>query len=631
MRSWRACAVRHLPLLTLAGGLLACALSADAQAPAPVADTRVRLVLSTQPIDREPGKGKERRPSALRPNVIREVITYVQNDRAEPQTVTVQLLAGGAEVATQKRTVDGTKLTQVPWPLPPAPPVAPVPPVPPAPGVRGPVLAPLTGPVALRLLDAGGRPLGRPVELTIDRPADYLTARLEFIPASGRQANRLIATVTPTDQFQGLPCPVELILDPGRIPGFIPGQRKLGTYAGFVTGEGDGYRPLYLVAEDVRLRPDERNGLVYLRADGYNRAFTFRTTFARAGTRPVPQLLTRESLRLDLPAAADPRSPIRVTLEADNLEQPGEERLLLEVLSRVARNDREPPLEQFSLLSEFRGERSERLTYAPGGPHGGLLFRPEVKDWSTELDLSHSYGPTVLRLRLLGKDNRPRKVLDPETDLEVMEVRKTILLDDTPPHDVRFEGPPRQAFRGRAVVLRASGIDEESGIREVLFFTGRPLPDGKIPPDAPWAAGRRVARDGAIWSGELPLPLGAVNPLEVSVRFTNGVGLSTTERILLETADVPPEKVAPKLASIAGVVSEGTRPQVGLAVELRNGAGKVVATIKTDAAGAFVFKDLPPDSYKVSAVKTADETRGEATVTLAAAEQKTGVQIKLWR
>jgi hypothetical protein len=628
MMRWLRRGPRDLTLAALTGALLACSLTVSGQAPAPPPDTRVRLVLSTQPVEKEPRRGRDLRPSALRPNVVREILTYVQNDRPEALPVTVQLLAGGVEIASQKRTVEGNRLTQIAWP-PPAAPAAPA-----AGGAREPGMTPLTSPVALRLVDAKGQPLGRTIEMTVDRPADYLAASLEFIPAARDQSNRLIATVTPTDQFQGPPCPVELVLDPGRIPGYIPGQRKLGTYAGFVTGEpadGDAPRPLYLVAEDVRLRPDERNGLVYLRADGYHRAFTFRTTFARSGTRPVPQLITKESLRLDVPSAADPRTPLHVTVEADNLAQPAEARLLLEVLSRVARDDKKPPQEQFSPLAEFRGERSERLAYNPGGPHGGLLFRADVQDWGTDLDLGRLYGATVLRLQLLGKDNRPRKVLDPETGLETTEVRMTVLLDDTPPHDVRFVGLPKQAFRGKAVVLQAGGLDEESGIREVLFFTGRPLPDGKVPPDALWAAGKRVKKDGDVWAGELALPLVQPNPLEISVRFTNGVGLSTTERVLLGVADVPAEKVAAKKASIAGVVVEGDLPQMGLPVELRNSAGKVIATTKTDARGAFLFQDLDPDSYRVSSVKTGDETKGETPVGLAAGEQKTGVQIKLWR
>src|SRR5579875_1255920 len=60
----------------------------------------VRLILSRRSL----GKAAEvkERANVLRPNVEQELFTYVQNDSKQVQTITVQLLAGGVEVAAVK-------------------------------------------------------------------------------------------------------------------------------------------------------------------------------------------------------------------------------------------------------------------------------------------------------------------------------------------------------------------------------------------------------------------------------------------------------------------------------------------------------------------------------------------------
>ncbi|HTU21202.1 MAG TPA: carboxypeptidase-like regulatory domain-containing protein [Gemmataceae bacterium] len=613
---------RCLPVALAWAVLTAWLYSAKNQPP----DPPPRLVLSTEPIDKPPRADADLRPNALRPNITQEILTYLQNDGAEARTVIVQLLAGGVAVASRQMEVAPGKLVQVAWPGIPPPPAA---------AVKPPVLTELTPPVAFRLLDAQGRVLGKDVVLEVDRPSYYLDAELEFVPARGEENNRLIATVTPNARFKGPRCRVQMVLDPLRIPGFIVGQKPKGVYAGFVTAarSSDGVaRSLFLAAEDIRLRPDARNGVVTLQADGYNRAFTFRTTFARSGTKPRPQERSKQSLRLDMAGAADPRKPVRVGIEADNLAQPADARLVLEVLSVIVKSDKEVPSEQFSPLAEFRGERNIQLMFAVGGKRGGLLFRPEVKDWGAELDLGGLHGATTLRLRLLDKDNRPREVLDAESEKTTIEVRKSVMLDDTAPEEVRFEALPPRAVRTLPLTLSASGIDPESDIRDVVFFVGKLPPDAKLPADSVAALGRRARIGGKVWSAELPVPTDAPPVLDVSVRFINNAGLSTTRVAQLPVADPPPPraKVA-KLASIAGTVTEGDRTQRALPVELQDPAGKVLAKTETNASGAYLFKDLAPGDYQVSAVKVASDTKGVTPVKLAAGEDKKGIVVQLWR
>jgi hypothetical protein len=57
----------------------------------------------------------------------------------------------------------------------------------------------------------------------------------------------------------------------------------------------------------------------------------------------------------------------------------------------------------------------------------------------------------------------------------------------------------------------------------------------------------------------------------------------------------------------------------------------VLATVKTDSKGRYLFKDLEKGAYRVIATKRLSLTRGEQAVELGDGEQKTGTDIKLFR
>src|SRR5262249_33837059 len=94
-----------------------------AAAPGQADEGKVRLVLSTKSLQKEPERDPEQRRDVwlLRPNARQEVLTYLQNDDpSQSPTVFVQLLSGGAVVKTQK--VVGVKgFTPVEWERSPAP------------------------------------------------------------------------------------------------------------------------------------------------------------------------------------------------------------------------------------------------------------------------------------------------------------------------------------------------------------------------------------------------------------------------------------------------------------------------------------------------------------------------------
>jgi hypothetical protein len=425
---------------------------------------------------------------------------------------------------------------------------------------------------------------------------------------------------------------VELVLDPNRIPGFIPGKKRRVPW-GQVTQPQPGTTEedeasASLSAEDVSLSEGKGKSLVTIRADGYDRAFLFDTTFARAST-PDKGTLIGSVLRINAAPMADPSKPVHVRLEADNIPETENGRLVLDLETRG--KDGVKP--KFNRLAEFPGDRNKRLFYVAGS-HKGLLFEPKVEDWSTNLNLNGLHGKITLRLKYLDGQNHAIKVLDTETagwKTDVSEVRKSIILDDASPEDVRFEKMPRVAVRGKALPVSASATAGPSGIHEVVFFLGKELPDGKLPPEAVTIPGDRLTKDGKIWTAELKVPRDQKSPANVSVRFTNGVGLSSTAVVAVDLMDPPAEVKVVKKGSIAGSVMEGDRPQAGLKVDLLNAAGKVLASVTTKEDGTFAFKDLDAGAYQVSSAKASSDTKGLSEVKLADKENKTGIVIKLWR
>jgi hypothetical protein len=592
-------------------------------APGQADEGKVRLVLSMKSLQKEPERDPEQRRDVwlLRPNVRQEVFTYLQNDDpSQTPTVLVQLLSGNDVIASQKVKVE-KGLTPVAWPRPTAP-------------ASGTAVAAdeLKTPAVLRLLDADGQKQLDAIELGISRPSEYLEADIEFLPTG----KRLIATVKAKSKFQSPPsCPVEMVLDTAHLPDLVPSKRG-NEYGGRIArAKGEGSEA-YLVADNVQLRGDKGKGMVAIRADGYERAFLFDATFARAATPAHGVKADAPFLRISVPPMADPRRPVHVTLEADNVPAAQNKRLVLDRVLVVDRGGKDTQ-EIFSQLAEFFGDRSERLLFAQGGPNKGLLFQTEVKDWSADLNLRELLGKITLRARLLNDKDEAQTVADVESEdwKKANQVRKTIVLDDTEPENVRFEKLPAEVTRGKMLSVRASGTDDESDIREVVFFLGQTQPDGKIPPGTATVAGERLkTKGGVVWTADLKVPKDQKDPLNVSVRFTNGVGLSTTETAALAAIDPPapkPKAKAVKKASIAGTVMEGDRPQVGLKVELLNG-GKAVKSTKTKEGGIFEFKDLDAGDYQVSAAKPGvANTKGSATVKLADKEEKKDVAIKLWR
>jgi hypothetical protein len=429
-------------------------------------------------------------------------------------------------------------------------------------------------------------------------------------------------------------------VSPERIPGLLEGHKE-GSYAGYLNQAGD---KLTLVAENLPFATDAgRNGLVYVNVDGYPRAFTFRTTFAGGNTPSTGDPVRQPILRINAPSFATPGIPYPLGVEIDNSPAGSTAEFSVERVGEGAEGENRD-----SEVVTFSGDRRERLLFGVPGPRGALLFKPEVQDWSATVDVREVFGKRLLKLRLLDGEKAPILVLDSKQVGEwkdtkdiprVKEVVVPVVLDGTKPEKIQFaELLPKKLERDTLLPVKASAQDPESGIKSAVFFVGKPTPDGKIPDNAVTAEGKLVDEKTGVWAADLPVPAGQPATFEISVRFTNNAGLSAIETVRIQLVDSNGKGTAGGAAGaggkpgiIEGSVVEGDRAQPGVEVKLTDDKNNLRAATKTDAAGKYVFKDVPPGAYKVTAAKSAAKTKGEMPVSVNPDEKKTGVVIKLTR
>jgi hypothetical protein len=292
------------------------------------------------------------------------------------------------------------------------------------------------------------------------------------------------------------------------------------------------------------------------------------------------------------------------------------------------------------------GFRHEQIFFAPEGPKGGMVFLTAVQDWTRELDTADVFGARQVRVQLLEpkKDEQGRftdqlqevKLVDeieqdpdrPEDqlpqpaysifapltfDAKTKAVLATIILDGTPPEDLRFVGWPRQLEKGSALLLQATGRDDESEISKVVFFMGPPV-DGKMPPKVIESPGMKVVPTRAVWVGELPIPTAKPGKFEVSVQFTNGAGLAAVDTVVIEL--VEPKKGGKTGTTVKGKVFQGELSPPNVAVTLVDDKGVIKATTKTDKAGSYVIEGVAPGTYRVVAVRAEDKTQGQIALTV---------------
>jgi hypothetical protein len=206
------------------------------------------------------------------------------------------------------------------------------------------------------------------------------------------------------------------------------------------------------------------------------------------------------------------------------------------------------------------------------------------------------------------------------------QIEKTFTLDGSPPQGLKFVAFPKELPRGERLPVKAVAHDDESKIAKVNFFVGKPGPDGKLPPNTVLVPGKPADND--LWVAALDAPTDQKGKLEVTVQATNGANLTASETVTIQLLEPVP---VVKLASIEGDVVQGDRNQLGVAVALYDALGALKDGTTTDDKGHYVFKNLPPGTYRVAALKSSDNTKGAVAVSVLGGQEKKGVNIKLMR
>jgi hypothetical protein len=605
----RSFVIRAAVLLAGAAGLTA------GPAPAQPAN-QPWLFLSTAARNPDPATGiwdKDRHQVLLRPNVEETLYLYVNNPTGRNFGQLTVVLASGPEDADEfARATVPVAANQIVRVLPPKP--AP-PPVPAPAGAKPapPPSTPLTKEkkLYLSLLGPNNQVLDRvPLPVRARTPSEYVAPTATFVGEPGSARNRLEVTLRDRLRdgrpFTGPAAKVHLNVSPALAPDLVPESVHAGTFQGVLPPGGSAR----LVASNLSFLGTEPRGVFGVSVDGYDNAFLFR--FQTSGGLTTPQLEGEPLLRFGglNPIYAIPGKPCLIPLEVDN--PPSEDVVVEFAINRTNTDD-----EKDFVPSPHVGDRNRSVAARWDGAAGGLVFTTSVHYWVEDLDTAGMTGSRRLRLQLLDKTGK--QVL--KGDKPIPPVYGTIVLDDTPPEDVRL-GALDKAVRNRAMDVAAVGFDPESGIKRVLFFLGDPpAADGKPAPNSRVVVGVPPVKDGAPYTGKLLMP-DRTGRVQVGVRFINNVGLPTDVTGEVEVVDPPPK---PTTGAVKVTVVQGVppRPQPGMAVELRDAANKVILNSgDADEKGEYTFKDVAPGKYNVYSSRPRDFSKALKPVTVEAGATK---------
>ncbi len=453
------------------------------------------------------------------------------------------------------------------------------------------VVVEIEGQLSVSLLDAdSGKLLSQShFDVSLASPGEYvrlIDARFDPPSAANKGSNRLVATLRALG-LSSDPIKAELVLPASRIPGL------LGTFDGTLRAELDpkgGQATLMAKSIPLDDRSDE-HGYSYINIDEYKRAFILDTTFARHGDPTTPRIDLMPDLRVLARSPARSGSKYSVAVEVDNA--PPDAALQLS-LGRLELSGFVP-----DRTLPARGPRDRRLRV--GIAQGNLAFEAVLADWSIAFDTEGLSGSLALRAVLADRDGR-----------EIKSVIHRVILDDSAPRDVRIVDLPEQGRRGSQVLVRASGKPSESGTKEVNFFWGKPLPDGKLPPNVELVKAEPVDSTGTTWTARLTLPEDKKGTTPLSVQFKSATDVSSFDSRTIELVDIDPNV----FGQLRIKVVEGDRLQSGLDVAVLDAKGAVRQQGKTGHDGIYLTGKLEKGEYRVYSIKPATPSRGQSTVSV---------------
>ncbi|RLS38881.1 MAG: carboxypeptidase regulatory-like domain-containing protein [Planctomycetota bacterium] len=394
------------------------------------------------------------------------------------------------------------------------------------------------------------------------------------------------------------PCRVELLLD--KAPASSGVRLGSGNTAGVLPTDGS---VLYLEANGISAGSSTTGiGEFTLTIDGYPMVYRFKADLEPQTRQESAELVREPSLGVKaafIPTKADPlgKSPTIdsfIRIQAWASLAPGGSRLRVSMLGGPDLKNKE----QIEILPSGLKSRLRIRAHESGG----WDFSCEESTWSIDWGAEGLKGSKIIQLELLSKDN---KVLKTATT--------PLLVDPTPIRFAEIVGLPSLVAPGGSYAFIAVVDEPESGIQTVTLFPGAPVanPDGSQGPP-PGLIPFPATFKGNLISGTLTVPADAKLPFAFTLQATNGAGQVTTFSQTLPLGGTAP----PADPVIFGVVTEGDRPQAGLAVNLLDPKGMQVATAKTDEKGQYRLEQLKKGPFTVEVTKKSSGRSARKPVTL---------------
>ena len=302
-------------------------------------------------------------------------------------------------------------------------------------------------------------------------------------------------------------------------------------------------------------------------------------------------------------------------------------------------------------MQEFEGLRQQKVTLSLS-PANKLICQTEVKDWRAQFDTSDILGRNIwFRVSVVTKGEKAaydKKVCadacprvaplvartetdDPEKDIKGVYAR--VSQDISAPEGIKLDLPKDKEWAiGVPVELRAS-IRERTGLQapiaKVVLFRGK----------APKTEKEEIKDDDILAVDDAPDPMqkewkftlpaqSKAETLTLSVQFTTRTGVKAA---LTDTLTFKAGATAKKLYTVKGDVLRNELKQAGIEVTLMDAKKNVKATAKSNGQGAFIFENVEPGSYIVSAKQTNfQKLYGETTPFNVPDKEKKEQSLSIW-
>lgn len=519
----------------------------------------------------------------LRPGKVTEdFFVYVYNPAEDSKDVIVRLLLNGEAIkgAESKVTLPPQSSSPVAFPATP-------------PAKDG--LPPLTGTLAVEVIDAKSNDIlkSQTIPVAVANPREYVAVdEILYDPPTAKNMgkNKFAVTLKSLSAVGGPGIPLTLNLDKNRIPGLL--SIKEGNFKGLLkTKPGTVPDKQTLFAQEILVSPTQpRSGVVTIDVDQFPRCFSFQTTFAESGEPLTPRGLGQPDVRFRVQPYALNSPQFTITVETDN---PPDGSKLIARLGRLNGKKFEADSTQ-----DFPTAKKRFIGFGIGAK-GSLQFQASIADWDVSFDTSQVLGKRALQAEIIDANG-----------LVVAQSTQVVTFDNTAPEVARIVQLPAKAQKGTKLLVRAAAQDNGSGVSDVSFFLGRPDKD-KIPPMTNVTPAAPVPGETGLWQAELALPKEPAGPLDITVKVTNAVGLSTFATASLELTDTDPATTGP--GKISGKVTQGDVAQPGLVVYLYDDKNKYVAQTKTNKEGIYLFDNLKKGNYSLLCIKREALRRGSAT------------------